>query len=304
MSEPSLHHYKSQQLELAYWSWGDAGKPPLLLLAGSGTHARSWDPVARALSDDYHVVASDLRGHGESEWATGSSYLISDHVPDLTALIDLLGGKVPVVAHSFGGAIALLAAGASPERFERIVSIEGVGARVRPNGKPLTPIRLREWMERLRSIEERDQRVYASLEDARDRLLASAHSPPMLNTRLTAEAAMHLARHGSKRVEGGYVWKFDPRGSGQQSPLEIDFEECRRFWANITCPVLHLLGEESDAFKFSDPDELNSLFGDSRAHVVPEAGHFVHQEQPDRTVDAIRPFLAESSASSTEDAAV
>ncbi len=66
---PSSSFYISQRLKLHYVDWGNEGAPPLLLIHGGRDHARSWDWVARDLRRDYHVIAPDLRGHGDSAWA-------------------------------------------------------------------------------------------------------------------------------------------------------------------------------------------------------------------------------------------
>lgn len=72
MAEPRQQFYQSQRLRLSYWAWGADDAPPLILMHGGRDHARNWDRIAEAFRDDYHVVACDLRGHGDSEWAKGS----------------------------------------------------------------------------------------------------------------------------------------------------------------------------------------------------------------------------------------
>lgn len=62
--EPASHYFYSDRLKLQFWDWGTEGKPVLILVHGTRDHARSWDWIARALRDDYHVYALDLRGHG------------------------------------------------------------------------------------------------------------------------------------------------------------------------------------------------------------------------------------------------
>src|ERR1700756_5207636 len=66
---PTSNSYVSQRLRLHYVDWGNASAPPLLLVHGGRDHCRSWDWVARRLSDQYHIIALDLRGHGDSAWA-------------------------------------------------------------------------------------------------------------------------------------------------------------------------------------------------------------------------------------------
>ena len=77
---PASSYYVSQRLRLHFVDWGNEDKPPLLLVHGGRDHARSWDWVARELRDDYHVIAPDLRGHGDSAWAIGGHYTVQEFV--------------------------------------------------------------------------------------------------------------------------------------------------------------------------------------------------------------------------------
>ena len=283
MSEPWQHYYQSQRLKLSYWTWGDANKPPLILVHGGRDHARNWDRVAESFRDDYHVIACDLRGHGDSEWAEGSTYSLVEHIPDLVALIDLVGGKAPVVAHSFGGAITLLTAGIFPEKFEKIVEMEGMGARMEDR-PAVTPEGLREWVMKARAMEHQTPRVYPSFRAAADRMRDA-------NKALTQDMADHLARWGSNAIDNGWVWKFDPFVRGR-NPVELKVPEMELIWKNIQCPVLHLVGETSHFKRGKFHEEpLDSFFNDSRTEVIRNAGHWMHHDQLDTTVKAIRDFL-------------
>src|ERR1700751_1898486 len=105
---PQSRYNKSQGLRLHFTDWGIPQAPPLLLVHGGLDHSRSWDHLARALRRNFHVVAPDLRGHGDSEWAIGSSYSLADHIYDLTGLGKAEGvEKVSVVFHSMGGMVSL-----------------------------------------------------------------------------------------------------------------------------------------------------------------------------------------------------
>ena len=87
MSLPESRFHTSQGLRLHYADWGNETAPPLILIHGGRDHCRSWDAMARALQPHFHVVAPDLRGHGESDWMTGGSYALIEHVYDLKRLI-------------------------------------------------------------------------------------------------------------------------------------------------------------------------------------------------------------------------
>ncbi len=284
MSEPWQHFVQSQRLKLSYWTWGDPAKPPLILVHGGRDHSRSWDAMAERFEDEYHVLACDLRGHGDSEWARGSYYSTVDHMLDLVALIDLVGGRATVVAHSFGGSIALMTAGVFPEKFEKIISIEGAGAWVRDQDA-VSPDKIRDWAVRARSSEQRAPRVYPTIEEARDRMREA-------NPRLSEDMAMHLARWGTHGIDGGYVWKFDPWVHSRGLVHNLRLEEVARVWADITCPVLHLIGGESHAARHEIGGRpVDSYFADARRAEIAGAGHWVHHDQLDVATEEIRKFL-------------
>ena len=107
MAEPEARFYESQGLRLHYADWGNAAAPPLLLIHGGLDHCRNWDAIARALQPHFHIVAPDLRGHGDSEWARGSSYTLADNVVDIARLIAVAELKdAAIVGHSMGGMVA------------------------------------------------------------------------------------------------------------------------------------------------------------------------------------------------------
>ena len=86
-----------------------------ILVHGGRDHCRNWDWVALALRRHFHLIAPDLRGHGDSDWAIGGSYAMIDHVLDLYQLMTAIaGGPVTLIGHSLGAGVALQAAGVFP----------------------------------------------------------------------------------------------------------------------------------------------------------------------------------------------
>src|ERR1700743_2716140 len=170
MIGPTSHLYFSQRLRLHYVTWGKEGAPPLLLIHGGRDHCRNWDWVAARLAGRYHLIAPDLRGHGDSEWATGASYNEINYVYDIAQLVhQKADGPVTIIAHSLGGSIGLLYAGLFPETVKKIVAIEGLGPspqmleRMR---KQTVEQRVRGWIEQRREGAGRLPRKYATFEDA------------------------------------------------------------------------------------------------------------------------------------------
>ena len=87
MSPPQSRFFVSQGLRLHYADWGNETAAPILLVHGGRDHCRSWDKIARALQRHFHVLAPDLRGHGDSDWTKGGSYALTEYVYDLSRLV-------------------------------------------------------------------------------------------------------------------------------------------------------------------------------------------------------------------------
>ena len=242
--------------------------------------------MAEALSDDYYVVAPDLRGHGDSQWAIGGEYSTSQNVVDLMALADRLDGPVRVLAHSFGGHVTFMAAGAFPERFHSIIAIEGRLAGWTER-RPFSPASLREAVVARRSLETRTPRIYPSIEAAARRLSQQ-------NRRLSPSLARHITEHAVRPVESGtgetgYVWKFDNWARPGVRNEEVSLEDAKAFFARIDRPVLYIVGGESGAKQ--NTQSAVEHFPNARALVVPGAGHWVHHDEPELVIDVARQFF-------------
>lgn len=284
---PTSHFFTSQRLRLHYVDWGNHDKPPLLLVHGGRDHCRSWDPLALRLREDWHVIAPDLRGHGDSQWSPDGHYTMAAYIYDLAQLIHLLQlTPVTIVAHSLGGNIALRYTGIYPEAVRKLVAIEGLG----PSPKVLAERakigideRMRNWIEEQRALASRQPRRYASLEDACARMQEE-------NPHLSPELARHLTEHGVMRNEdGSYSWKFD-NYVRSWPPYDMAQEQIETLWSRISCPTLLIYGKDSWA---SNPQEDGRIrhFRHARVEVVEGAGHWVHHDQPERFLQLLQDFL-------------
>ena len=289
MQGPTSNIYFSQRLRLHYVDWGNDDAPPMLLIHGGRDHCRNWDWVAEAFRNDYHIIAPDLRGHGDSQWLLGGSYDPVDYVYDIAQLLHQRNHiPVTIIGHSLGGSISLLYTGLYPETVTRLVSIEGMGPppeiiEQRIN-QPVSH-RLDAWVKDLRQISGRIPRRYRSLEEAYERMQTE-------NPHLTEEQARHLTIHGSIQNEDGtYSWKFDNYVRAL-APVGLPQEEQVELYSRITCPTLLFRGTESWA---ADPatDGRVAHFKDVRVANIEGAGHWVHHDQLDEFVARTRAFLEE-----------
>ena len=249
MEGPTSHVYFSQRLRLHYVDWGNEDAPPLLLVHGGRDHCRNWDWVAEALRDDYHIVAPDLRGHGDSQWVIGGGYNQIDYVYDVAQLLNQKKTTpATVIGHSLGGSISLLYSGLFPKTVTKLVSIEGMGpppAMIKERIDQPLEDRLHLWVNELRKLSGRIPRRYPSLEEAYERMQKE-------NPHLTEDQARHLTIHGSNQNEdGSYSWKFD-NYVRNFPPVGLNFEDLHGLYERISCPTLLVRGTESWA---GDPEK-------------------------------------------------
>jgi pimeloyl-ACP methyl ester carboxylesterase len=284
---PTSHTYFSQRLRLHYVDWGHAERPPLLLLHGGRDHCRNWDWTAAALRDEWHIIAPDLRGHGDSQWSPDGSYTMAGYMYDLAQLIHQQRlAPVTIIAHSLGGNIALRYAGLYPETVAGLVAIEGVGppsATLAELGSRTIVGRMDEWIREQRGLAGRLPRRYASIEDAFRRMQAE-------NPHLSAEQARHLTVHGVNQNEDGtYSWKFDNYVRAWP-PYDMSGRDIRLLWSRIACPTLLLYGKES---KSGDPsaDGRAEPFRQARVIGLEGAGHWLHHDRLDEFLRIAREFL-------------
>lgn len=112
-------------IQLSYLEWNH-GKEPLLLLHGLADHALVWSSLGDYLGDRYHIVAPDMRGHGESS-KPDRGYTFTDAIADLEALMKHLGWpSAHVLGHSWTGKVALIWARQHPERLRSMILVDPI----------------------------------------------------------------------------------------------------------------------------------------------------------------------------------
>ncbi len=138
MTEPRLRHVQCLGAKglhrMAYWEWGDAANPRVLVCAhGLSRQGRDFDTLAAALSPRYRVVCPDVVGRGRSDWlADPMGYAIPAYVADMVTLIARLDVEaVDWVGTSMGGLIGMGLA-ALPQSPVRRLVLNDVGPTIEP----------------------------------------------------------------------------------------------------------------------------------------------------------------------------
>lgn len=249
--------------------WGDAAATPVLLLHASGCHSGWWEWAAPLLSHRFRLIAPDLRGHGDSGWAT--HYGWGDYAGDLVALIETLGlTTVGVVGHSMGGYIGLELANARPDLVAALVvadmktdaSEEELAQLARAAAKPG-----RGWATREEAV-------------AAYRLMPPEHCVPPERLQRMAQESVRM------QSDGNWGHKMDRRSLAYE-PLAAE-----TLAAGLACPVLFVRGEHSSIMPAARALALTDVAG-GRFAELPGTYHHLMLEDPDGFCARIAPFLAE-----------
>lgn len=290
MSEPQSRRVPlGTGLEYHVLEWG-GGEPALdhtvVLVHGFLDLAWGWAATVRAaLAGRFHVVAPDMRGHGDSDRVgAGGYYHFADYLADLHELIAALGrDRVSLVGHSMGGTICSYYAGAFPDRIHKLALLEGTGP---PESAETMPERVVAWIGGWQRLRQREHRGYATVADAAARLRA--------NDPLLAEAlALELADRGTRRDPDGRLrFKHDPLHT-TRSPYPFQVALAEQFWRRVTAPVLLVDAEES-AFRHrvEESEQRSACFADCRQERLAGAAHMMQRHQPEALGRMLAGFLA------------
>ena len=123
-TEAESRSVEVDECDVAYRYYPSEGKPGLLLIHGMNAHSRWWDFIAPQLLDQFAVAAMDLTGMGDSDYRY--KYSAATYADEITAVLDDVGfgNDAIVVAHSFGGYMAVKAANIYPNRFRGLVLVD------------------------------------------------------------------------------------------------------------------------------------------------------------------------------------
>ena len=274
---PESRHVLVGNMRFHYLDWGTAGKRPILFLHGGGLNAHTWDLVCLSLRDDFHCLALDLRGHGDSEWSPQGDYAIASHVRDVEGFVDLLGLKdFVLVGMSLGAVTAAGYASLQSQELAALVIIDAGPEIQRAGGQ-----RIRDFV------------VDTATLDSIDEFVAKAISfNPRRDPRLLRRSLLYNLR---ATPDGKWMRKNDTRHMGVR-PFESIIDESRRQWdgvPSISCPTLVVRGANSDVFRDEDAAKLAASLRNGRWVKVDNAGHTVQGDNPAGLLAVMREFFAE-----------
>lgn len=257
-------------LRFHFLEWGDPDAPPVLLLHGGNQSAHSWDLVSLHLSDRYHVLALDQRGHGDSEWSREIDYSIGAKADDAIAFVAEQGIQDPIVfGHSMGGIVSMRAAVSGLEM--RGLVLVDVGPELSTTGVEI----VHDFV--VRNVEFDDLEVFLDNVVKYDRYRSREH------------IARTVKYNMLRRADGKYVSKVDHRRVSARSDHPVTLDDV----SAIRCRVLVVRGAESNVLEGDAAERFVAALPHGELVTVPGAGHNVHGANTPGFVAAITPFLSD-----------
>ncbi len=248
---------------------GDRG-PRVVFLHGLFGQGRNFTQIAKALNPDLQSVLVDLPNHGRSPWSATTDYEVAaDTVATLLRDRYLDAGPVHLVGHSMGGKVAMTLALRHPGLIDRLVVVDI---------SPVDSGGAGEFQHLLDSLGGLDL-------SAMDR---RADADIALADKVSDERVRGFLLSNLHQGSDGFAWRanLDLLRSGLSTIAGFP-----QVSGTFEGPVLWVAGEHSDYVLPEHAPRMRELFPATRLVTVKNAGHWVHSEQPDAFVSALRVFL-------------
>jgi pimeloyl-ACP methyl ester carboxylesterase len=237
----------------------------------------NWRKITPAFEDDYHILTYDQRGHGRSfQPATG--YSPTDFATDLAAILrELKWENINLVGHSMGGRNALEFATIFPQRTDKLV-VEDIGA-----GLSRGPM---DVIERLLAavptpFASRDEAKNFFMHDYESRI--SFHPQPSV-------IRQFLYGNLEEKPDGTFDWRFYKPGILEALKTGHSYERWDQI-DNLKTPTLWMHGEKSTDLTHAQFEEILRRNPLIRGVEIPDSGHWIHFDQPDAFIRALKDFL-------------
>ena len=269
-AKPQDKYVTIEGLNLHYVDWGNETWPAMLLVHGLQDCAHNWDNFAASMAKDYHVLAIDLRGHGDSQWSSTAAYRLKDYVQDITGFIDELKlQNIVYIGHSAGGRDAMAYIASHPEKIERLIIAD------------IDPLGFNPESSRMRSGFESESDEWDSLKAVIERL--GQRSPGA-----SSETLLHHALCMTRDLPGGRrIWKRD-----KAILPAYDRPELWDSYRKINCPTLIIRGENSAILTRGVAHEMVEALPLAKLRELKGAGHWCYDDNLNDFETAVREFLS------------
>lgn len=267
------HHVVLNERRFHYREWGKQEMPRLLFLHGGNQTCHTWNVICAALSDRYHSVALDQRGHGDSEWSYEGDYSMEAQSEDVVALTcHLKWPSVTIIGMSMGCIVGLQYARQRGETLDGFVAVDAG-----PYVDFTSAAAISRFVNDNRQHQHLDDYVAAALRFNRRR------DPVLLR--------YSLQRNLRRLIDGRWTWKTDTRVTDRMSQIRVGMNELAQHVGEIRCPVLVMRGEESDVFSDTNALRFFNELQNGTYVTIRHAGHSIQGDNPKGLLGALEPFI-------------
>lgn len=269
---PTEHEVVVDGTNIRYLSWGDERKPGLVFVHGGAAHAHWWSFIAPMFTENWHPIAIDLSGHGDS--GHRDSYAQSTWAKEVMTVSRDAGfpGPPVVVGHSLGGMVTIQTAATYGDDLAGAVIVDAPVRRPSPESE-----------EGRSGRAFRAPGVYPTLEEATDHFRLIPEQPCDNDYIID-----YIAQTSLHETDNGWTWKFDPKFFRETMvPLRDQL-------ASVRCRVALFTGERSVVVPADTAQYMYHLMGRVAPVIaIPEAHHHLMLDQPLAFVAALRTLLTD-----------
>lgn len=264
-------------VRLAYRHTAGNSGETLVLLHGTPSHSVIWRDIIPGLESRGHsVVAYDLLGFGASERPLGRDTSVTTQARLLHELLEYLGiTRCTLIAHDIGGAVAQIFATRQPERVTKLMLIDSVSYDSWPSETWQTIIR--DHLEEYAALPQQEFEALLT----RQLSMTVADPEHMSGAVLDAYLAPHRTPLGRASFFEHQVRHYDSHPTEQVAPL----------LTTLPMPTRILWGEQDQWQPISYAQRLAEDIPEATLVTVPDGGHFLMEDRPERVTEEIRHLL-------------
>ena len=270
-TKPESGYVEVEDSDINFLKWSDQGNPGLLFVHGHNAHAHWWDFIAPTYKNNYQTVALDLSGMGDSDHR--EEYSADTYAREIVKVADKnqMPENTILIAHSFGGMMALRAVAQNPNRFKGLVLLDS-GVK-HPDDE--SPPDVERWSK---------PKIYPNRDVARSRFRLQ---PPQ--TCENEYLVQHIARTSVEHIDEGFVWKFDDELNNRfvlTGDTAQDLE-------SVTCRIALIYGENSASFSSKSAAHMKELQPALEVYELADAQHHLFLDQPVAFMEQLSSILSD-----------
>ncbi len=252
-------------MQLHFQSFGEGY--PLIILHGLFGALDNWYTIGKKLSDTYNVYAVDQRNHGRSPHHDSHTY--NDLANDLYLFMHEQNiDTAHILGHSMGGTTAMQFAAHRPEMINKLIVVDMAPRDYEPRHDSL-----------FKAFEAVDPWQFSRRNEIDEALERYVPDPAV---------RQYLLKNITRDDDHRFRWKFNVKAIKENYQAIVSGPEID---GTISAPTLFIKGERSSYITDDDVKMIKEIFQKVEIETIPDAGHWIHSDAPDRLLEIVKEFL-------------